>query len=652
MTERDNFVSEHPVLLAKLLNHTFDALLICKPQKDQLEAVYANQTYYSLTGQTEQDVIGLRPQLTARKPTANNIYEDILSHYQNNELLERECSCLDASGSPFWAQLKSFTVEEKENRYCVLLIKEITIRKKRESELTKALDIAEASKDAKDKFLANMSHEMRTPLNGILGIVQLLEATSLKDDSKNYVDEIKHSAENLLAIVNDILEFNFLKSSGFKPNNRKFSIRKTLKQIFVTIQDRADKKGLNLNLVISEKVPEQLIGDSVRLSQILMNLIGNAIKFTKDGEVAVYVRQLEVNNGRAHLEIKVKDTGIGIPESLVSEIFESFNQAAKTTTYKYGGTGMGLSIVKQLVGHMDGRIEIESREGEGTAVSITLPFELIKSSSNFKSLDEPSGADGKTDFEGFKVLIVDDYTVNRRIVKGMMKKLGVEVDEAEDGISALEMIAKNNYSVIFMDVHMPGMDGLEATQKIRNLEDDAKSKVPVIAITASVLDRDIEECKKAGMNGFIAKPFTFNELYERFNHFVSKDFSEETSGGIESKDTIALKIDNLEELTGGDDDLLKEMLDLFLEQTPEMMDKILDNLENENYEELKINTHTLKPTFTYVGIQEATELAEKIEEMAGRENPPSEELTKSINRLKEICDRSILEVQKMRRSLA
>jgi PAS domain S-box-containing protein len=652
MTERDKFVSEHPELLAKLLNQTFDALLICKPQKNQLEAVYANQTYYSLTGQTEQDVIGLRPQLTARKPSANTIYEDVLSHYQNNELLERECSCLDASGSPFWAQLKSFSVEEKENRFCVLLIKEITIRKKRERELTNALDIAEASKDVKDKFLANMSHEMRTPLNGILGMVQLLEATSLKDESKNYVDEIKHSAENLLAIVNDILEFNFLKSSGFKPNNRKFSIRKTLKQIFVTIQDRADKKGLNLNLVISEKVPEQLIGDSVRLSQILMNLIGNAIKFTKDGEVAVYVRQLEVNNGRAHLEIKVKDTGIGIPESLVSEIFESFNQAAKTTTYKYGGTGMGLSIVKQLVGHMDGRIEIESREGEGTAVSITLPFELIKSSSNFKSLDEPSGADGKTDFEGFKVLIVDDYTVNRRIVKGMMKKLGVEVDEAEDGISALEMIAKNNYSVIFMDVHMPGMDGLEATQKIRNLEDDAKSKVPVIAITASVLDRDIEECKKAGMNGFIAKPFTFNELYERFNHFVSKDFSEETSGGIESKDTIALKIDNLEELTGGDDDLLKEMLDLFLEQTPEMMDKILDNLENENYEELKINTHTLKPTFTYVGIQEATELAEKIEEMAGRENPPSEELTKSINRLKEICDRSILEVQKMRRSLA
>ncbi|PKD44077.1 PAS domain-containing hybrid sensor histidine kinase/response regulator [Rhodohalobacter barkolensis] len=651
MTERDNFVSEHPVLLAKLLNHTFDALLICKPQKDQLEAVYANQTYYSLTGQTEQDVIGLRPQLTARKPTANNIYEDILSHYQNNELLERECSCLDASGSPFWAQLKSFTVEEKENRYCVLLIKEITIRKKRESELTKALDIAEASKDAKDKFLANMSHEMRTPLNGILGIVQLLEATSLKDDSKNYVDEIKHSAENLLAIVNDILEFNFLKSSGFKPNNRKFSIRKTLKQIFETMKDRADQKGLNLSLVISDKVSEQLIGDSVRLSQILMNLIGNAIKFTKDGEVAVYVRQLEVVNERVHLEIKVKDTGIGIPESLVSEIFESFNQAAKNTTYKYGGTGMGLSIVRQLVGHMDGKIGVKSREGEGTAVSITLPFELVDSSSNFKSLDELYGADEKTDFKGYKVLIVDDYTVNRRIVKGMMKKLGVEVDEAEDGRSALEMIANNDYSVIFMDVHMPGMDGLEATQKIRNLEDDVKSQVPVIAITASVLDRDIEECKKAGMNGFIAKPFTFNELYERFSNFISKDYSEESSGEVESKEFIGFKIENLEELTGGDDDLLKEMLDLFLEQTPDMMEKILDNLDNKNYEKVKMNTHTLKPTFTYVGIQEATELAEKIEEMAGRENPPSEELEKSIYRLKEISDRSILEVQELRRSL-
>lgn len=652
MTERDNFVSEHPELLAKLLNYTFDALLICKPQKDQLETVYANQTFYSLTGQSEQDVIGLRPQLTARKPTAKSIYQDILSHYQNKELLERECSCLDDCGSPFWAQLKSFSVEQKEIRYCVLLIKEITIRKKRERELTKALNIAEASKDVKDKFLTNMSHEMRTPLNGILGMVQLLEATSLKGESKNYVDEIKHSAENLLAIVNDILEFNFLKSSGFKPNNRRFNIRKTLKQIFKTIKDRADEKGLNLNLVISDKVPEQLIGDSVRLSQILMNLIGNAIKFTKDGEVAVYVRQMEVINGRVHLEIKVKDTGIGIPESLISEIFESFNQAAKTTTYKYGGTGMGLSIVRQLVGHMDGRIEVKSREGEGTTIFIILPFELPDSSSNFKSLDEPQGADVKTDFEGYKVLIVDDYTVNRRIVKGMMKKLGVEVDEAEDGSSALDMIAKNNYSAIFMDVHMPGMDGLEATRKIRNLDDEVKSRVPVIAITASVLDRDIEECKDAGMNGFIAKPFTFNELYERFNHFVSNDFSDESKGEVESEDSIALKIENLEELTGGDDDLLKEMLDLFLEQTPEMMGKILDNLENENYKQVKMNTHTLKPTFTYVGIQEATELAEEIEEMAGRENPPSEDLTKSIKRLKEICDRSISEVQKMRRSLA
>lgn len=641
------FLKEHTTLISKLLNYTFDACLICRPFNDGLKAVYANQTFYSLTEQSEENVIGSNPQLTANKATADNIYQEILKSFKSNQTFEKECSGLSRSGTPFWFIVKSYTIDDEGGRFCVILMKDITIRKKRENALTKAVEAAEDSKVAKDKFLANMSHEMRTPLNGILGMAQLLEGTELNEEQKEFVSEVRHSAENLLAIINDILEFNFLKSTKFKLENRKFSLKKQLRSLVETIRGRAEEKGLKLELVISDKFPDHLLGDSVRLTQILMNLIGNSIKFTNEGGVTILARAKEPENGRIPVEIKVKDTGIGIPKSMIEDVFESFNQASKTTSYKYGGTGVGLSIVNQLVGHMDGRIDIESEVGKGTAITLILPFEQPETATDFKSTDQATPAEKKEQYPGHKILIVDDYPLNRRIVKGMLNRLGVEVDEAEDGSDALKMSEENNYSAIFMDVHMPGMGGLEATRKIREREEKSGKTTPIVAITASVLDRDIEECRNAGMDGFMAKPFTYNQIYENFKKFVVEG-NNSSDSEKQSKDEADLFLENLEEMTGGDRDLILEMLNLFLEQTPDLMNRISDHFEKGEFDLVKSTSHTLKPTFTYVGMESATELANRIEEMSAKEEIPKDALGKKIDELKNVCEDAIEKVSELK----
>lgn len=655
MSGDENFIKEHPLLAARLLNHSFDACLICVQEEQQLKTVYANRTYFKLTGKNPDEVLGLQPQISDHKKTGENLYSDILASYHNREEFERECSCLNKNATSFWVRLKSFTLEadDSETPYAVILLQEITDRKNKERELIQALETAESSKEIKNQFLANMSHEMRTPLNGILGIAQLLESSPLRDKQDDYVQEIKHSAENLLAIVNDILEFNFLKSSDFKLDIREFNIHRQFQQIIKTIRDRAEKKSLELNLVISDQVPEKLIGDSVRLTQIMMNLLGNAIKFTKEGAVSLFVRTLDEQNGRLPVEIKVKDTGIGIPESIINEIFDTFNQTSRNSSYKYGGSGLGLSIVRQLVGHMDGRIEVESREGRGTEFTLTIPFERPEKSKKYTSLMEFDSPENRERFTGHRILIVDDYTVNRRIVKGMMEKLGVEVDEAEDGESALDKIEDNDYSAIFMDVHMPGISGLEATRKIREMDNEKKNSLPVIAVTASVLSRDIEECKNAGMDGFIAKPFTFNELYERFKSYVIEhtEIDEQDQHPPEESGST-LNMDALREMTGGDTKLLKEMLDLFLNQTPVLMKALTDHFKNGDLPAVKTTAHTLKPTFSYVGMDKAMNIAEQIELIANREDPPVDELEDLISELKEICHPSIAKLISIRSEIS
>jgi CheY-like chemotaxis protein len=479
-------------------------------------------------------------------------------------------------------------------------------------------------------------------------MAQILEGSSLNRDQHEHVDEIKHSAENLLAIVNDILEFNFIKSGKIKLERRPFDIRKQTRQLFELMKERAEKRNLQMNLVVAEKVPKQLIGDSVRLNQVLMNILSNAIKFTKNGEISVTVTPSSQTEHRIFVEFTVRDTGIGIPKSLIGDIFESFNQASKSTTYKYGGSGMGLSIVKELVGFMDGSIDVVSKEGEGTRFNIVIPFELPGNEVN-----PESGLEGEAlpkpapEFMGHRALVVDDYKINRRIVTGLLGRLGVEIDEAETGEEALKKIQVNNYSIIFMDVHMPGMGGHEATRTIRQLNDEEKSSIPVIAMTASVLDSDVEKSREAGMDGFLAKPFTLDQLVDSFRHHALGEdvIHEEADMGEE------VSLSELEEMTAGDPAMMKELVELFLSQTPLLIDQMNRDFEAGDIEGMKVAVHTLKPTLSYVGMHQSMELASTIEKMADEKSPDIKQLETDLDRLTKTCKRAVKRLSQMHTSM-
>jgi PAS domain S-box-containing protein len=642
----DSLFLKFPEIASAIADHLFDAIVIYKVDAEEIHAVFANNPFYKLTGFTAEEVIGRGPLFSNPKSNSTKLYTEVVDSILLKSNFDKDIFCLNKNGNPFWAYLRSIPLKVAGNHFHILIFRDVTRIRQKESELKKAFSEAEESKKMKDRFLTNMSHEMRTPINGILGMAQLLEESGLTGEQHDYLEELRLSSETLQAIVNDILEFNFIESGALNLESRKFSIRKHLNQIFDTLKERAEKKNLKMEMVVSDKVPEYLVGDVVRFSQILMHVIGNAIKFTKNGSVNVFVRKLELSTERAPIEVKVQDTGIGIPRDLLDNVFESFNKAARFSTYKYGGTGLGLAISDQLVRRMDGKMEVESKEGHGTTFTVSIPFEVYQKMDAGPADIQPE--DDVSAVTGARVLVVDDYMINRRIVKGILEKMGNEVYEAEDGEKALKMIADNDYSIILMDVHMPGMGGLETTRKIREMEDPAKRNIPVVAITASVLERDIKECREAGMDDFIAKPFTKGELTNRVKLYVENERQPEAGRpsvfrSVEESefDSGQVSIEPLMEMTDGDIVMAREMAELFIRQTPELFGKIRDCYNQNDYEKMSLFAHTLKPTFNYVGFENGYRLTLKIEEEGKAENPDEKALGLLIDKLEKLCEMSV-----------
>lgn len=648
-----NFLTNNQTVLDALTEHLFDGIVIYNTSQSKPIAVFANEAFTELTGYSIEEIIGKEPVFKTGKDKSTTSSLEIHNSIINGKELDKELVCFRQNGTPFWAKFKSKSIVDKstDQSYQILILRDVSQRRRKESDLEKALENAESSKAVKNRFLANMSHEMRTPINGIMGMAQLLESTDLSDQQKEYLEELKISSENLLAIVNDILEFNFIESGGLNIEKREFSIRKQLEQIVKTKSESAQEKSVDLNLVISDKVPHLLIGDVIRFGQILMNLINNGIKFTQAGSVKILVRSLEETSEKVTIEVKIKDTGIGIPDSLLNQIFDSFNQASKSTTYKYGGTGLGLSIVDQLVKKMEGSIHVKSKEGEGTEFTVLVPFEKGVKLDEQQNKVTQSKNNGESDAgipSGTKVLVVDDYLINRKIVKGLLEKIGVQVDQAITGEEALKKIGGEDYSLIFMDVHMPGMGGLATTREIRKLSDPKKSSLPVVAITASVLQDDIEECKKAGMDDFIAKPFTKKELINTLNSVLSSENKKlsmfESIEEVEEENGIQLE--SLMEMTGGDQEMVKEMIELFIEQTPNMISELNESLKVKDFKQLSIVAHTLKPTFNYMDMGQAFTLSEEIEAIGKSDDIDEKSLKENVSELSKICEQYLKRFKK------
>ncbi|MDH4091322.1 MAG: ATP-binding protein [Cyclobacteriaceae bacterium] len=476
----------------------------------------------------------------------------------------------------------------------ILDCRDIAQRKESEAELVRL-------QKAKEQFLANMSHEIRTPINGIVGMANLLGRNTSPEERDTYLSAIKHSAENLTVIINDILDLAAIESGKLKFEKIAFNLQDFLPSLISTFAYQAQEKRISIEYEVEEKLDRILLGDPVRLNQILINLISNAVKFTQTGSIKVICSIERQQKDIYWVRIDVVDTGIGIPKEKLNTIFESFSQADASVTRKYGGTGLGLTIVKQLVELQKGKISVKSKEHTGSTFTVLIPYTIGKATKISKLSPRNTSEKKEAKAAQLYVLLVEDNEINRLYAKSVLKNWHCITDTAENGLVAIEKIKSHEYDVVLMDIQMPIMDGYETTKAIRQME-LPQGAVPILALTANATKADVDKCIASGMDDYLPKPFTPDDLYRKL--FTELKIAPREKKRKKPSDSTR-KLYNLEYLrsvSGNDEEFIREMILTFTESIPSQLEEMKNALASADWAQLARNAHQIKPSFTLMGL--------------------------------------------------
>jgi len=577
--------------------------------------VYANQSFCDMSGYTLEELKGRRAaEMFVAESNRKIIYN---KNEQRQESISDsyEIEVSDKYGQPHWWFISGApNYNNKGNLIGSIGIHlDITEQKRLEQELAKAKTFAEAAAKAKELFLANMSHEIRTPLNVIIGMIRQLTKENLTTDQHFYVKQSESSAKHLLTILNNVLDIAKIESGDMEIVQEAFSPSALAYNVHSIMYSQARNKNLEFKINISPNIQPVLKGDETRLRQVLINLIGNAVKFTEKGSINLSVELIEKHTDAQKLRFEVKDTGIGMSEEFVLRIFDKFSQEHNTSNRKYEGTGLGMAISHDLIQLMGGKMEVKSAKNEGTTCRFELTFPIGAANSLVsKSQQIKEGV-----FKGKKALLVEDNEMNRFIAIQSLDYLGFETIEAENGQVATERIQQENFDIVLMDIQMPVMDGVEATTFIR---EKLNNQTPIIALTANAFKHDIDLYLKKGMNDFITKPYDEQDFFRKIEHVLSLSydiFQAEKQGNVALLPTEnnqpLYDLSQLENMSRGNEAFIQKMRSIFINLTNQNTAKLEDALAQDDLITIQKIAHKIKPSIDQMGIKSLKEVIRKVE---------------------------------------